>query len=130
LTAGKVPVTLLVLSSQERNMMFKNATKKSHDPALAVNELRDLLDQMIEKARGENFLACSPRYLKRRPVPFPPSTLRRRQFCEAALRASLACDSVTEAEPIHVVPAPAWLPRPALSMRLLGLSAHARLDRR
>jgi hypothetical protein len=35
-------------------MIFKNATKKSHDPALAVNEMRDLLDQLIEKARGEN----------------------------------------------------------------------------
>jgi hypothetical protein len=35
-------------------MIFKNATKKSHDPALAVNEMRDLLDQLIQKARGEN----------------------------------------------------------------------------
>jgi hypothetical protein len=35
-------------------MIFKNATKKSHDLALAVNEMRDLLDQLIEKAPGEN----------------------------------------------------------------------------
>jgi hypothetical protein len=35
-------------------MMSKNASKKSHDPALAVNEMRDLLDQPIEKRRGEN----------------------------------------------------------------------------
>jgi hypothetical protein len=35
-------------------MVFKNATKKSHDPALAVNEMRDLIDQLIGKAREEN----------------------------------------------------------------------------
>jgi hypothetical protein len=100
-------------------MIFKNATKKSHDSALAVNDMRGLLDQLIQKARGEN-VARAVRI----------KHAERRQFCEAALRASLACDSVTVAEPIHVVPTPAWLwlPGPALSMQLLGLSANRGLD--
>jgi hypothetical protein len=65
-------------------------TKK--DPALAVAEMRDLLDQLIEKARGENVPAYRVAEVLETATraAFVSGTLRRRRSGETPFRARLA----------------------------------------